>query len=545
MTSLIEPSNPVGITVDSDHVWIIDNYYDVVFKYYTNLTYTGETFSISENSVDITHNDTYFWVLDQNFSVEPPGDIYMYLKNSSYPENVTIDTGLDGGNDYTNTTVFNTSEIVDLNITAINNYLHDTCTADWATGYCDVPFNVSSVAVGILEISDINVTGEYIPPVGNSSLFYYTPAINFSFVDESTGDPMTGNASWSFTVFWGGFNYTYNGSVNNTAYFDFGVFNDSEFTADMFMEFSADGYPTRYYFMDDVAIDDVLDDIYLYLLDDATADPITFTIRDSYQNLVSSVIIYAQKYYPESDDYKTVGMGKTGPEGNCIIQLESDKWYKYIVIQDGSIALNTDPQQLIDTSVELFLGVIGELSFFNYYGNVATNCYYNETTMIFICTYADTSGKLQHMNLTITERFLNNSAWVVVCYDESVSVSGTLTCDLTGYYNRTLYYELVGRHCCTETTWFPWASGIIDEIAGELIGNLGLTTVLMSAILLLSVAAVGFYNPRLAIVYGLVVFIIISPVMNILPVNWTISGGIIVVGVFLIYLMGDHRVKVE
>lgn len=79
------------------------------------------------------------------------------------PDNITIDTGNDNSNDYTNTTEFNTNETIDLNITAINYYLHEVCSADWDSGNCYVPFNVSSVTSGIVEISGINISGDYNP----------------------------------------------------------------------------------------------------------------------------------------------------------------------------------------------------------------------------------------------------------------------------------------------------------------------------------------------------------------------------------------------
>jgi len=96
---------------------------------------------------------------------------------SDYPENVTIDTGNNGENEYVNDTIFKTSVTIDLNVTAINNYLHDTCTADWQTGSCDVPFNVSSNISGILGISSISIIGEY---------FY--GYFNIEIYDEMTGD---------------------------------------------------------------------------------------------------------------------------------------------------------------------------------------------------------------------------------------------------------------------------------------------------------------------------------------------------------------------
>ncbi|MCX6817450.1 MAG: DUF2341 domain-containing protein [Candidatus Aenigmarchaeota archaeon] len=72
-----------------------------------------------------------------------------------WPKNITIDTGNDDIKDYINTTSFNSTETIDLNVTAIINYLA-TCSPD-LNGYCNVPFNISSDTGGILEIDNITI----------------------------------------------------------------------------------------------------------------------------------------------------------------------------------------------------------------------------------------------------------------------------------------------------------------------------------------------------------------------------------------------------
>jgi len=94
-----------------------------------------------------------------------------------YPTNITIDTGNNGQNDFENTTKVNTTETVNLNFTAINNYLHETCNADWDTGNCALPLNISVGTEGIVGIDNITFEGEYL---------YGTYDINV--FDEITGD---------------------------------------------------------------------------------------------------------------------------------------------------------------------------------------------------------------------------------------------------------------------------------------------------------------------------------------------------------------------
>ena len=96
-------------------------------------------------------------------------------------ENITIDSGNDGSDDYTNTTAFITSEIIDLNATAIMDHLRYTCTADWDTGNCTVPFNTSSATDGILYLTDMNISGSLFVPYPNITIVHnYTSGLNVS-----------------------------------------------------------------------------------------------------------------------------------------------------------------------------------------------------------------------------------------------------------------------------------------------------------------------------------------------------------------------------
>jgi len=409
-----------------------------------------------------------------------------------------------------------------------------------ATGYYNITLWIENEA-GYFNTSTIYF--HIVNPIVNCSDAGAVESLIFIFRDEEDGSTMNGSSEYAITVFSDSFSYVYNFSVTNVSNFSVCI-QEGPWNTDMFMSYVGSGYPERFYFFEDTLINTTTDSIYLYLLEDALANSVLFTVRDQYQNLKSNIIIYAQRYFPVSDTYTTVAMGKTGPEGTTSIYLKDAVWYKYILVSTGSVVANFDPQQMVDNDITLFIGGAGELSFFNYYGSVATNCYYNETTLMLICTYADTSGKVQVMNLTVAERFLNNTPWNVVCYDDSTSVSGTLTCDLTTLQNRTLYYKLRGYQCCSEATYFTWVDGIL-ELGAETIGNLGMTSVLMAAILFISAAAIGFFNPRLSILLGLIVFVLVSPVLKILPADWSVTGGILVVGVILIYVMGGRTVKTQ
>ncbi|MDP3698368.1 MAG: hypothetical protein Q8R47_02165 [Nanoarchaeota archaeon] len=93
---------------------------------------------------------------------------------TTFPENITIDSGDSGNIDYEFNGVLNSSpQEIDLNITEINDYLF-ACTKD-EEGYCLVPVTFHSDTAGILEYSGINIT------------YYETGALNQSKI-KNYGD---------------------------------------------------------------------------------------------------------------------------------------------------------------------------------------------------------------------------------------------------------------------------------------------------------------------------------------------------------------------
>lgn len=95
---------------------------------------------------------------------------------TSFPENITIDSGNSGNVDYAYNDILNSSsspQEVDLNITEINDYI-SACAED-EDGYCLVPVTFYSDAAGIIEYSGINVT------------YYETGALNQSKI-KNYGD---------------------------------------------------------------------------------------------------------------------------------------------------------------------------------------------------------------------------------------------------------------------------------------------------------------------------------------------------------------------
>lgn len=144
-----------GMEFNGTHFWInCDNEWKRLEWNTTNTAYyDGWSISLAISGMHY-ENDSEFW------GVHPGYDMVKRFVTANYPENVTIDVGLEGNNDYTNTTTFSSAEEIDLNITAINNALVG-CTAD-ENGVCSIGINITTQAgASKIEISSINMTYIY------------------------------------------------------------------------------------------------------------------------------------------------------------------------------------------------------------------------------------------------------------------------------------------------------------------------------------------------------------------------------------------------
>lgn len=108
------------------------------------------------------------------FDYSPLRSMNLTYIHPYYIMNLTADTGNDGYNDFSQTGKYNSSNSINLNKTAISNFLSG-CSSD-IYGNCNITliFNFYPVTFGLLQIRDINITYSY----KLSDLFSYSEAMH-------------------------------------------------------------------------------------------------------------------------------------------------------------------------------------------------------------------------------------------------------------------------------------------------------------------------------------------------------------------------------
>jgi len=421
--------------------------------------------------------------------------------NYSYPENITIDTGNDGSIDYTNTTVFNTTETIDLNVTAINDYLHDTCTADWQTGTCDVPFNVSSAAAGILGISGINITGEYLDTVGDCSESYYEDAVYFWFAEEDSLDGVNGSAE--YVIMDTNSESVYNTSVSNVANITVCTFGNSTYTVNMTLIYWNESSDQRSYYFYEAEIDSVdPENITLYQIPSADSEKVEITVRDANDNTVPDAYVNIQRYYVDENTYRTVTIGKTDGTGKFITYLYMDTvYYKFTISLAGVVSNTYSAMTITDTTddpetLTLYTSE-GATQFFDVRKNVGGTCYTNYTTNYTICTVADATGLLTSARLIVEHSELAGPE--TICDTSGTGSAITLSCFLGADANGTYYYKLI--LIPSPNPPYVFATGYAYLAEMNIFGDVGLFPAFM---LVLATATIAIFNAPLGAVMAVV-----------------------------------------
>ena len=397
----------------------------------------------------------------------------IWWETSDYPTNITIDIANDGVIDYINLSVFNFTETITFNasgIAAINTYLHDTCTADWETGDCDLPINMSSATDGTLEISDISFDGEYL--YGRFNLTIY---------DEMTGD-LYNTSNMTLTVLC--LNDTEITTITNHTTYEIDVGCEA---TEFWLEVSDDEGNTHWRtLIPDEGYDDVLE---FYMINETEDDAIkqdwiVYDVTGDFTN--GSVQVY--KVIPDIGR-KTIIQQLIDAESKVTLYfIIGEKYELEVVSEDGTFIRNvggyladtdTDKRLMVSTipySPDQFLTFNDVIIYFDWDKDGAyIRGYYNdslgETTLVTFTVYNAT-------NITEIMYTTTSTSSIVTFSYTAVDVNGTYIAEIIAEHSRygtidpTQVIDFGGLYTITGLAGLGY--GIYSSIAAGLISIIAL-----------------------------------------------------------------------
>ena len=356
-----------------------------------------------------------------------------------------------------------------------------------------------------------------------SSTSYPTvQALNFSLRYESNQSLLNGNLNLWVSDAYDNFSQGFLGSSNYSVCI---YPSSATYTVNGIGQYYATGFSYRNYYLTNATINNVSQNINLYLLENTSTTSIIMRTRDSFGNPVSGVIIYAQEYYIANNSYVTVSTAQTDYNGNTLMNLNAyNTMYKFILYQNGAIVYQTIyPMQITSDLItnginfNVLPTVYGEV--YKYINNIAYSCQFNNSTGVISCYVIDTSGLMTQACMQIKKYGALN---LTILYQGCVNSSGSvLTYSLGNYTGYRYVYSL----------WVNYPSSVylinqatLDFSSAGIFAVVGPDAIIIMIIMIVFFSTAAFFspNPIVPLVMSLA-SLIAGFILGLAPIGW---GGV-------------------
>lgn len=374
-----------------------------------------------------------------------------------------------------------------INATNISFYYHYNYSTNTQSG-----FSINS-SIYNHEVYKIKIT--------NCSLEESITTLNITLIDEITLEAVTDELEVNFEVW-----YKNSNLLRNYSFGSYGASNHSfciepiwaNYTADAVFTYTAPEYETRNYYLSSALFNNITSNLVLPLLSDTNATKITFYVLEQLGNRpVTNAILKAQRYYPDTNVYKTVEVGKTDSSGIVALQLTLDSALYRFVVEKGNVVLKTTDKNKI-TMTTIYLYISEEDVFFQDYDDftgISHSLDFDNNTNTFTFSFSDNSGFAQEGCMVITKRTAKGET--LVSEQCTASTSATLEYEIGtvgNYFARSYVIGDSGVKYILNTVEF------INYEATDIFGTYGTYLYLM---FLGTIIFTGIFNPIPPIIMGL------------------------------------------
>jgi len=339
---------------------------------------------------------------------------------------------------------------------------------------------------------------------------YSTTALRFLLKDEETLSSVVGQQQATFNIWVDSPSiyrtYSFDRTGNST--YEYCIYpSNAVMRTNMNSVYSAENYSSRSYYLTNAQISNQTNEISLYLILESKETSVWIHVQDNTFNDLPNVIVKVLRYYPSTDEYKTVQIEKTDTFGRALTHLvEEDVDYKFILEQNGSVIYQTEPMRImcLETPCQLEFTVSEEYTGFEPFPDVeglSYNLEYNENNSYVTLTWSDSTGLTQEMELVVTKEALSGST--VVCDKISSATAGTLVCDLT---NQSGTFVAKAYRTASPKTLLD----LITITLKQLYKIFGTEAILLSWIMIISLILIGIWQPSVSIGLGIFGMIVLN-----------------------------------
>jgi len=221
---------------------------------------------------------------------------------------------------------------------------------------------------------------------------------------------------------------------------------DATIKADVWIEYNSEDYSERKYFLNQYTLNNVTNNLSLYLLDDVITSDIIISLFDRNTGIpITDAIVKMQRYYPQDAGtdfrYRTVQIEQSDATGKLLMKaVLGDVWYRFIIEKPiGNVIFMSDIERILSVNKDIPISqTTGTLLTYNEMYKMSGNVRYNVATQTFTFIWSnpsntDVTGTLKVFQDTGARKLLIHNASVT-------SSSATIAYTIPGNITNQRYY---------------------------------------------------------------------------------------------------------
>ncbi len=297
-------------------------------------------------------------------------------------------------------------------------------------------------------------------------------------------------------------------------------------------------YTLRNYYFQNDTINNVSQDISLYLLLSSSSTSFILKVQDDSLLPVSGVLIETNRFYPGTDEFRIVQIARTDDLGKSVGFFETEIVdYKFFITLNNQTLLETGLQKVIpEVSPFTLTFNIGEplgepWKTQNEISNLISSLTWNDTSGFVTYIYIDSSGNLTLARLlVIQESLVNSTADSIICNETSSLTAATILCNVgnnSGFYVASSFINRGNGEGLDRQFTFQ------IETLSSVVGLLGL----FYAWFLILIASFMFKFNEIAGIWAVTVTVLLINLTGLIKFGSVFVTGIIAVALILTWLM--------
>lgn len=342
---------------------------------------------------------------------------------------------------------------------------------------------------------------------------YPSPIIvNYTIYDEDSRNSITASMDASFTYWLGDGVTSKNFSLDSSDFnstFQFCTNINDTFYVNAILNLENTSYNERTYQLLNQTYTNITTEKFLYMLNSGNGTDVIVEVTDPGLSPLSGYSVVIERYYPETASYNEIFEDVTDEYGQVVPTLiENDIKYRFTFKDsDGTTVKTTGDMTIACRATICVLPFVIEdteddFERFSNDTDLDWTLTFNNNTNIFTFSWNDNTGDVASYRLYVQRILFNGST--LVCNTSTTANSGSLTCDtssITGSYICRVYRTVSGDESIL---------AVLNAKVGETFKDYGREGLIWTFLLLLTMLAIGSFNPPLGVVLYNVGFIIMG-----------------------------------